>query len=116
MLIAEARVLLDKDQIEDVDNQLAYVIQLVHTGHPVTKQEERAVAEIARAVMAKKSALVKFSPPKAPEMTVLAADFQEPHPAYVPCEVEPSAPAYQGPVPGADHGAPGSAQDFREGV
>jgi hypothetical protein len=45
-------VLLDKGQIEDADHQLAYVIRLAQTGHPITKQEEGAVAEIARAVMA----------------------------------------------------------------
>jgi hypothetical protein len=49
-------------------------------------------------------------------MTVLAAECQEPPPAYAPYEAEPCAPAYDGQYQECDSSAPEFAQDFREGV
>lgn len=115
-LLAEAHVFLDKEQMEDVETQLGYVVHLRHTGAPVTEEDNNNLAELRHPVTAKKILLAKFSPPKAPEVTMLAVGCQEPALAHVPYDVSPPVVTYEGQFQECGPCASEPAQDFQEGV
>jgi hypothetical protein len=89
----------------------------VHRGHVhMTDKEMREFDACGRALHLGRRTYAKYGPPKAPEMTVLVADCQEPPPGFAPCDVEPYVAVYDEQVQGCDPSAPEYAQDFREGV
>jgi hypothetical protein len=115
-LLSDFHALLDKYDFDQAEAQIDFIQRLLEHGLHMTEEEMRELGACGRAVFLGRKTHAKFGPPKAPEMTVLAADCQEPPSEYAPYEVEPCAPAYVEQVQGCDPSAPESAQDFREGV
>jgi hypothetical protein len=82
----------------------------------MSKEETREFDECGRAVALRRNLLAKYAPPKAPEMTVLSVDYQEPPPANALYAVEPGTPEYVEQIQECCPGTPEFAQDFQEGV
>jgi nitrate reductase assembly molybdenum cofactor insertion protein NarJ len=84
-LLSDFRVFLNKNDVDEAEAQRDQILRLLQRGIiTMSKRKRVGFDACGRAVAMKRHTLAEYAPPKAPEMTVLSVDYQEPPPADAP--------------------------------